>query len=98
MTLSRVRAPADCERVIRAGDAAEVSGLVPDCVRRWVERGDLELRLGELLYQPRWDDAFTSESEKNRSRYDLDESADLVDAKSRARPEHVFGFPFPDID
>ncbi|MEA2627222.1 MAG: hypothetical protein QOD06_3267 [Candidatus Binatota bacterium] len=98
MSPSRAAPAAEGERVIRTGATAELSDLVPDSVRRWVERGDFELRLGELGYQPRWDDAFTSASEQNRGRYGLDENSDVVDAKSGARPEHVFGFPFPDLD
>lgn len=91
-------AAAPAAREIGAANLAEVADVLLPSVRAWVEHGDLTLRLGELRYQPRWDDPFMKASEANRGRYALDEQLDIVDAATHARPDFVFGFPFPEID
>ena len=85
-------------REIRAADLADVGDLLLPSIRRWVERGDLSLRLGELRYSPRWDDDFMAASAANQGRYTVDDELNIVDARSRARPDFVFGLPFPAID
>lgn len=93
-----VAEPPPGEREIGRANVAEVGDLLLPSVRAWVERGDMTLRLGELRYGPRWDEGFMSASAANRGRFALDESLNIVDAKTRARPDFVFGFPFPEID
>ncbi len=83
---------------IRAADVANLGDLLLPSIRRWVERGDFSLRLGELNYSPRWDDDFMAASAANQGRYAIDDALNIVDAGSRARPEFVFGLPFPAID
>jgi hypothetical protein len=84
--------------LVDATNVATVGDLLPDSVRRWVERGDFVLRLGELRFEPRWDASFVAASEKNRGRYRLDENRNVLDADSGVRPSFLFGFPFPEID
>jgi hypothetical protein len=91
-------ASADAERVVTAENVGEVASLLPESVRRWVEKGDFVLRLGELRYSPGWDRNFEAASETNRGRYRLDEHLNVVEAATGRQPDFVFGFPFPEID
>ena len=85
-------------REIAAGNLADAGDLLLPSVRRWVERGDLTLHLADLHYSPRWDDDFMKASAANRGRYAVDPELNIVDASSRARPDFIFGLPFPVID
>lgn len=81
-----------------AEEPTEEGKLLLPSIRRWVERGDLGIRRGELRYSPRWDEDFMKASDANRGRYGVDDQLNVVDAKSGTRPDSVFGFPFPEID
>ncbi|MBI2964336.1 MAG: DUF1329 domain-containing protein [Deltaproteobacteria bacterium] len=85
-------------REIRAGNLAEAGQWLLPSIRRWVERGDFVLRVGELRYAPRWDEEFLKASTANQGRYAIDAELNVVDARSGARPDFVFGLPFPAID
>jgi len=93
---ARAEAPAGAE--IRAENVGEVGELLLPSIRRWVERGDLTLRLGDLRFAPRWDDDFMKASAANQGRFTVDEASNIVDTRSRSRPDFVFGLPFPAID
>ncbi|MGH7859300.1 MAG: DUF1329 domain-containing protein, partial [Candidatus Binatia bacterium] len=86
------------ERIIDRTNVSDVAELLPESVARWVERGDFVLREAKLRFEPRWDQSFVAASERNRGRYLLDGHRNLVEAESGARPEFVFGFPFPEIE
>lgn len=85
-------------RRIGSAEVAEVAEFLPESIRRWVERGDFVLKVGELRYTPRWDRNFLSASEANRGRFTLDARLNVVEVTTGAQPAYVFGFPFPEID
>src|SRR5262249_4791188 len=89
---------ADAVREIRADNLNEAADLLLPSIRSWVARGDFALRVADLHYSPRWDDAFLAASHANRSRYAVDADGNVVDAQTGERPSYVFGFPFPVID
>jgi uncharacterized protein DUF1329 len=85
-------------REIGAADVASAGDAILPSIRRWIERGDFTMRLGELRYAPRWDDDFMKASAANAGRYAVDARENVVDAKTGERPDFVFGLPFPTID
>jgi hypothetical protein len=96
VTVAPAVVAADAE-IIGTANVATVAALLPHSIRRWVERGDFTLKLGELTYRPRWDEHFMAASAANRDRYTLDDGLQIV-TPSGERPAQVFGFPFPEID
>jgi hypothetical protein len=89
---------AAAQTTIDASNVSTVAELLPGSIRRWVEKGDFTLRIGELAYEPRWDDAFVAASDANRGRYRLDEERNLREVESGEIPTLAFGFPFPEVD
>jgi len=89
---------ADTVREIGADNLGEVGDLLLPSIRGWVARGDFILRVADLHYSPRWDEAFQAASQANRGRYAVDADRNVVDAETGERPSYVFGFPFPVID
>ena len=85
-------------REIRADNLSEAGDLLLPSIRNWVAHGDFVLRVADLHYTPRWDDAFVAASEANRGRYTVDAERNVVDIQTGERPTYVFGFPFPLID
>jgi hypothetical protein len=89
---------ADVVREIRADNLSEAGDLLLPSIRNWVAHGDFVLRVADLHYSPRWDDAFVAASEANRGRYTVDAERNVVDIQTGERPSYIFGFPFPVID
>lgn len=96
--LASTRPSFAAETVIDASNVATVAELLPDSIRGWVERGDFTLRVGELEYEPRWDDDFMKASAANRGLYRLDDELNLRAADGGELATHVHGFPFAELD
>ena len=89
---------AELPKVIDAKNVASVGEVLLPAIRKWVERGDMELTTGALRYEPRWDDNFLAASAKNTGRYDVDAAGNVVERATGKAPDYVFGLPFPEID
>ena len=89
---------ADAPVELRSDNVATAADVLLPSIRRWVERGDFDLRLGSLHYAPRWDDPFLAATEANRGRYAVDADLDIVESNTGLPPSYVFGMPFPAID
>lgn len=77
----------------------KAQGLLPDPILVWLKEGKVTLRIGEIRYDLReFHPRFALDSVKaNAGKYALDEDGGIVEASSGRRPDHVIGFPFPDI-
>ena len=77
----------------------EARGLLPDEFLETYKRGDYHHRIAALDIERIGDDpVFRAALDANRGRYGLDAQGSIVDAKSGALPDYVYGWPFPDID
>ena len=77
----------------------KAKGVLPEPVLNWIKNGAVVLEVGALNYNPDvWHPAFALESMKtNIGKYALDENDGIVDKATGKRPEHIIGFPFPDV-
>jgi hypothetical protein len=69
--------------------------LLPPSVLEWVKRGDYEIKVGTLEFDPNWEPEFLAASESNAGKYELDAEGGVIDPKTKKRPERIYGFPFP---
>ena len=77
----------------------EARGLLPEEFLETYKRGDYHHRIAALDIERIGDDpVFRAALDANRGRYGLDAQGSIVDAKSGALPDYVYGWPFPDID
>lgn len=87
-------------QVIDATNWEEVQGLVPEEVLGYVKEGTLQLRIGELSYDPgKHLPSYALEAlERNIDKYDLDDDGWIVEKETGRRTEKIVGHPFPRID
>ena len=71
--------------------------LLPPSVLEWVKRGDYEIKVGKLEFDPNWEPEYLAASESNAGKYELDAEGGVIDPKTKQRPERIYGFPFPKI-
>lgn len=77
----------------------EARGLLPDEFLECYRRGDFRHRVGDFPIDRIGDDpVFQAAVDANRGRYALDDAGSILDVRTGAPPEYVYGWPFPDID
>jgi hypothetical protein len=86
--------------VITKDNYEKILGMVPDPVLNWVKKGEMELRIGILAYNP--DEYFSPEAIKsfkyNKGKYDLNKEDGIIDAKTGKLPDFIQGIPFPETN
>lgn len=90
-------APGD---IITKDNYEKVKGMVPDAVLNWVKKGDMELNIGKLTYNPA--EYFSPEVlesfKTNKGKYDIDAKDGIIGVKTGKLPKFIEGYPFPDSD
>jgi hypothetical protein len=86
--------------VIDKSNWEKVQGMVPDSVLEWLKRGDLNMDIVELNYDPNEyiPPVVKQSMEANKGRFDVDANDLMVDLKTGKIPESILGVPFPEID
>ena len=76
----------------------EAKGLLPDAVLHRFQEGGYEAKVVTLPSSLEWGSKFKAASEANAGKFAIDEEASLIATDTKAYPEFLYGYPFPQID
>jgi hypothetical protein len=76
----------------------EAKGLLPDAVLHRFRDGQYQAPVVALPEQLRWGTKFTSASEANAGKFEVDGDGSLIDPRTGSYPAFLYGYPFPAID
>ena len=79
-------------------DTDRIKDLVPPHIVEYLERGWIDMNIGEFAFDPQPDDEWINAGQKNAGKYKLDAKENLVEVTTNKPPLYVYGIPFPDLD
>jgi hypothetical protein len=76
----------------------EAKGMLPDAILRRFQDGGYQAKVVTLPETLGWSSKFKSSSEKNAGKFSIDADDSLIANDTKAYPDFLYGYPFPQID
>lgn len=76
----------------------EAKGLLPDAVLNRFQNGGYQATITTLPTTADWSSKFKAASEANAGKFSIDADDSLIANETKAYPDFLYGYPFPQID